>query len=287
MRMVGPSTINESITEVTFPQTGLRFSPFGSRNSNDFLVTCGDTVKLWQTSLNKMELTSEVIVNTTADPLTSLDWSQLEESLVICGSSDATASAIDLNAGTLASRILAHDHPIHDISFCGPSPSFVTAGFDGSIRFFDLRDLQSSIIYYQTTLPLLRVVVSPFDSCKIATFSKDSGTVTIIDSRQPGIPCGLIHLNCRVTCIQWSKLNASRIYSTDISGNMTVAELSSTSIKPDMTEELYNTNGEAIQSFIVGQSVAALTIGNKIQVIRNLTNGISQIPSYSLSMLAD
>jgi WD repeat-containing protein 68 len=103
---------------------------------------------------------------------------------------------------------------------------FVSCGQDGSVRMFDLRSLEHSTIIYEPTgkddrgrsskplpdaavltfpvdtpsraspnaaqqsagnpPPLLRLATSPHDTHLLATFAQDSGTIRILDARQPG-----------------------------------------------------------------------------------------------------
>lgn len=277
-RIVGPSIISESSTTLTFPQTCVRFSPNGSRDASDIFISCGDNLKVWQASLDGVNLTNEIVLNNTNDPITCADWSLYEESLALAGASDATATAVDLSTGQAVARIIAHDHPVLDISFCGPSSTFITAGFDGSLRFFDLRDLQSSFIYYQTSMPLLRATVSTMDCNKVATFSKNSTSVTIIDSRRPGVPCAIANgHSSSVSCIGWSKLQPDTIFSSDISGALISSNIVDDSLSMDCYSK-YNSNG-AIESFVVGQNVISLAKGTSIEVLGGFISSHNSKPN--------
>jgi WD repeat-containing protein 68 len=121
---------------------------------------------------------------------------------------------------------MAHDHQVCAISFCSSSPAFLTGGLEGSVRFFDLRDLVTSYVYFQTTLPVLRISVSKVDPTKFAAFAKDGKTIFVVDVRQPGIPCHTIrHPNGIVTSMGWSALLKGRMFSCDFKGNVIVSDL--------------------------------------------------------------
>lgn len=260
------SLINESEVKITYPTCDLKFSPNGSTDSIDRLISCGDNLKLWQVLPDKCELISDIPTSTEKVPLTTLDWSTFQESLVLVGGADGAATAVDASCGQIVARIIAHDHPIHDICFCGSTPTFITASFDGSLRFFDLRDLQSSFIYYQTSMPLMQIDVSPFDSNFIASFSKDSPAVTIIDTRHPGIPVYVCEFETSpVSCIGWSKGAQNSIVWSNRDQNLLVADLAD-SMRPP-AQAICNTDAP-IECFSIFQSFIGMTLLNKVDVIQ-------------------
>ncbi|OHT12512.1 DDB1- and CUL4-associated factor 7 like protein [Tritrichomonas foetus] len=264
-RIVGPSFISESTLDFTLPQTCCRFSPAGRPDSSDLLISGGDNIRVWQTEINGSKLLNDIEVHI-GEPITCLDWSLYEESLVLAGSTDATATAVDLTSGQTVARIIAHDHPIHDISFCGASSNFITAGFDGSLRFFDLRDLQSSFIYYQTAMPLMRASVSPLESYKMATFSKNSNFVTIIDARRPGVPCAVCSIHkSPVTSIGWSKIQTDMIYSSDSSGTFATSFVQNDEL--EMDSNIWYETENPIEFFHIGQGIIAMAIDKRVDVI--------------------
>ncbi|OHS99073.1 Protein TRANSPARENT TESTA GLABRA 1 [Tritrichomonas foetus] len=265
IRIVGPSAINESVIPVSFPQVSMCFSPVGSHSNSDLLITAADTVKLWQTNLEGIQNISTINVNAGIDPITCLDWSIFEESLSICGSTDGTISALDLGSSEVVSRIVAHDHPIFDISFCGSTPSFVTAGFEGSIRFFDLRDLQSSFIFYQTAMPILRVSVSSIDTNKIASFAANSKNIVVVDARNPGIPLNVLKCSEKLTSIRWSQLSPNIVHSTDATGNILETNIEEESLLVEPTT-LYSSN-EIIQTFVTGQGICAISGKDRVDLL--------------------
>jgi len=274
-RTTGPSIVNDGILDILFPPTCVKFNPSGSRDSSDLFVTCSDCLRLYETTLTGINLANEIATNGTNDPLTCADWSEYQESLILVGSTDATATAIDLETSDIITKVIAHDHPIHDISFCGSDSTFITAGFDGSMRFFDLRDLQSSFIYYQTANPLMRAAVAPVEPNKIATFASGSHSICIIDSRKPGIPLAVMKKHkSPITCIGWSRLECGKIYSTDQSGVLETtiqfdAGLIEADVLPIPNVYLSYTTDSPIESFVVGQNVVAIASMNKIDIITN------------------
>ena len=280
-RVVGPSFVSDGSARLKMPQTSCIFNPIGSQADCDDLITVGDQLRVWRADSGRAELRDAINVNETSDPITCIDWSIYEEALVIVGSTSAMATAVDLYSGQTAARIIAHDHPIHDISFCGGSSNFVTAGFDGSIRFFDLRDLQTSFIYYQTSMPLMRVEISPTDSFMIATFAKDSSSATIIDARKPGVPYAVSNRNkAPISCIKWSKIQNNIIYTSDFSGAF-VQSMAIDDVLEMESDVLLNVN-KPIESFTLGEDVIALAIENRVDFYeRKIVKNLQQFPKSS------
>ena len=243
---------------IAFPQTRVMYSPTGQLDSN--LITSGDYLRLFTVTDTTIELISEISVNESADPITCFDWIAEDESQIICGSTDATATAIDISSGQTTAKLIAHDHPVHDICYCGTASTFVTAGFDGSLRFFDLRDQMSSFIYFQTAMPLLRACVCPPN--QIAVFAKNSFSATIIDIRRPCMPCGFgYNGSCQVTGIAWSQINPNCLLSSDASG--VFAEVDTTTGEERI---LMPGSGVPIESFALRNEKVALAYNGRVDI---------------------
>lgn len=84
---------------------------------------------------------------------------------------------------------------------------FASAGEDGSVRHFDLRDLEHSTIIYESEdqSPLLRVAWNKVDPNYLATIMMDSNYVIILDIRVPMLPIATLngHKMC-VNSIAWA-----------------------------------------------------------------------------------
>ena len=84
---------------------------------------------------------------------------------------------------------------------------FASAGEDGSVRHFDLRDLEHSTIIYESEdqSPLLRVAWNKQDPNYLATIMMDSNQVIILDIRVPMLPVAQLngHKSC-VNSISWA-----------------------------------------------------------------------------------
>ena len=84
---------------------------------------------------------------------------------------------------------------------------FASAGEDGSVRHFDLRDLEHSTIIYESEdqSPLLRVAWNKQDPNYLATIMMDRREVIILDIRVPMLPVSSLpgHKNS-VNSISWA-----------------------------------------------------------------------------------
>jgi len=99
---------------------------------------------------------------------------------------DTTCTIWDVNKECVKTQLIAHDKSVYDISFANDVNTFASAGQDGSIRHFDLRELEhSTIIFESQELPLLRVAWNRHDPNYLATIMYESNKVVILDIRMP------------------------------------------------------------------------------------------------------
>ena len=256
----GGQSSNEVDLPIALPQTRVMFSPCEGPNENN-IATAGDCLRLMTVSDGTIELISEMPISDSNDPITCIDWIADDETQIIAGSTDATATAVDITTGATTAKLVAHDHPVHDICYCGSSSTFVTAGFDGSLRFFDLRDQMSSFIYFQTAMPLLRASVCPPN--KIALFAKGSHSATIVDIRRPCMPCGFgVRGTTQVTGVAWSQTNPNILFSSDAEGNFSMANT-----ETGEETKLYEA-GAPIESFVLGEGKVAIACNGKVDILR-------------------
>jgi WD repeat-containing protein 68 len=186
--------------------------------------------------------------------------------MVIAGTTEGAVTMFDVTSLTPLSRIVAHDHQIHDLKFIAASPTFVTAGLEGSVRFFDMRDLMSSFVYFQTAMPLLRLAVSALSVTKVATFSKDAKSISIIDTRSPGMPCNKVRHGAKVTSMAWSSLVEDRIFSTDDTGCLLMTDLSEGSLEGE-SSVMYRAPG-AIQNSAIGLTGVAIVTDTAVELVK-------------------
>lgn len=83
-------------------------------------------------------------------PLTSFDWNQQDLKMIGTSSIDTTCTIWDLERESVQTQLIAHDKAVYDICFAQDVSMFASAGEDGSVRHFDLRDLEHSTIIYES-----------------------------------------------------------------------------------------------------------------------------------------
>jgi WD repeat-containing protein 68 len=219
--------------------------------------------------MNNVERIAEMEGEVRGEIMTCGDWSPLDENMVMCGTTEGAVSIFDVSLPTCISRIVAHDHQVNTVTFCPASPSFLTGGLEGSVRFFDLRDLMSSYVYFQTAFPVLKVAISKVDPIHFAVFAKDGQTVSILDTRQPGMPYNIIHhINGAVTCMSWSNLVGKRVFSADISGDLMVSELVDNT--QDADSKLVYKATSSIQNLALGSGILGLVTDSGIEFVSGL-----------------
>jgi WD40 repeat protein len=114
-------------------------------------------------------------------------------------------------------QLIAHDKEVFDIAFAsasGNSDVFASVGADGSVRMFDLRNLEHSTIIYETQdeKPLLRLAWNKQDPNYLATFQMDDMKVIILDIRLPSVPAAELtgHTAC-LNSLAWAPHSPTHI----------------------------------------------------------------------------
>lgn len=96
-------------------------------------------------------------------PITSFSWNPTAPASIVTCSTDTTATLWDINTSQALTQLIAHDRAVYDLSWLPQSSDiFVSVGADGSLRAFDLRQLEHSTILYETpnAAPLARIAFS-------------------------------------------------------------------------------------------------------------------------------
>lgn len=103
---------------------------------------------------------------------------------------DTTCTIWDIEKEQVQTQLIAHDKAVYDICFAQDVSMFASAGEDGSVRHFDLRDLEHSTIIFESEdqSPLLRVAWNKQDPNYLATIMMDRREVIILDIRVPMLP---------------------------------------------------------------------------------------------------
>lgn len=116
----------------------------------------------------------------------------------------------------MTTQLIAHEnHAVYDISYENDQGRFATAGEDGTVRLFDLRDLNHSTIIYEAQRPLLRVAQNKLKPNELAVMEEDCKRVVLIDKRKPYVMTGHLLQNQeedeQVNAIAWHPHNGTDI----------------------------------------------------------------------------
>lgn len=246
-----------------FPITSCTFSKQLRNDETDYILVSSDNVKLFVVENDKIQPRSEIKVNKTSHPITSVDWYSTK---AIASSLDSTVTILDMNSVSIITRIMAHEHPVNHTCFCNDENQFVTGGFDGSLRGFDLRDLSSLDMMYQSSMPILRCDVSKLNPNYVAFFSKDSCGVTFIDRRRIGTPLSIANIgDAHITGIAWSLTDENVLYMTSTTGNVYKASLETNRVFNE--PELMTSFSQPIESIASSASYVAVTLKDDVKLL--------------------
>lgn len=152
--------------------------------------------------------------------------------MIVTASIDTTCTVWDINTSQAITQLIAHDREVYDVAWLpGSTDIFVSVGADGSLRAFDLRNLDHSTILYETPPPqpptvtpsspmparplasaLMRIAFNPADSNYMATFHVESSNVQVLDMRSPGQPVVELKAHAaQVNALGWSVAEAGML----------------------------------------------------------------------------
>eukprot|EP00158_Paraphelidium_tribonemae_P001787 Partr_v1_DN24811_c0_g1_i1_m29777 putative ddb1 and cul4 associated factor 7 len=181
-----------------YPMTKCAWMPSKADNTGpNLLATSGDYLRIWELSSDedsKLTRQATLMKKQTQEycaPITSFDWNEVNPGIIGSCSIDTTCSIWDIHTQTLKTQLIAHDKEVYDMGFtCNSADVFGSVGADGSLRMFDLRNLEHSTIVYESPegTPLLRLAWNKLDPNYVATFHMDSPRVIILDIRLPSVP---------------------------------------------------------------------------------------------------
>ena len=208
-------------------------------------------------------------------PLTSFDWNEVDPSFIGACSIDTTCTIWDLNAHKVKTQLIAHDKEVYDITWSPKQAEvFATVGADGSLRMFDLRDLEHSTIMYETAGggALLRLGWNKQDPNFLATFCQDSCKTAILDVRMPAVAvCELGSHVTAVNGIAWAPHSSCHICSVGDDIQALIWDLSSLGTKPIEDPILAYTAEAEINNVVWSAALpdwVTICFGNKLQILR-------------------
>ena len=192
-----------------YPPTKIMWIPDLTGSRPDLLATSGDCIRIWQCG-ERVTLKTPLVNHRNSDysaPLTSFDWNQDDPTLLGTASIDTTCTIWDVEKEAVKTQLIAHDKEVYDFAFNKGVHQFASVGADGSVRLFDLRNLQHSNIIYESPVAahLLRLAWNRLDEHYLATVAMDCDSVTILDVRSPAMPVAeLSGHHSNVNAVAWA-----------------------------------------------------------------------------------
>ena len=173
--------------QIGFPCTKILWTP--NKNKNSLLAFSNDCMNIYDYSEEKQSLIFQAKLNNLKSkycgPLTSFDWNMVNDSLLATASLDTTCTIWDLNKLSIKTQLIAHDKEVFDIKFGKEENTFISGGADGSVRLFDLRNLNHSTIIYEAkeNSVINKLAWNLQISNLIAALCLDKNAIYIFDSR--------------------------------------------------------------------------------------------------------
>ena len=221
--------------QIGYPCTKLLWSPNKAKNS--LLAFSSDCIQIYDYSEEKQNLLFQTKLNNIKSkyngPLTSFDWNTANDALLGTASVDTTCTIWDLNKLSIKTQLIAHDKEVFDIQFGKEENIFISGGADGSVRLFDLRNLDHSTIIYETkgNSAINKLAWNLQTSNLIAALSLDNNIIYIFDSRM-NTNVSLDELNLHkepVTGFVWAPDNISQLCSVSEDCNVIISNVNNES----------------------------------------------------------
>jgi WD repeat-containing protein 68 len=210
----------EKVTQFNhpYPATKIMWSPVKD-SEYDSLATTGDYLRIWKVADDGTVEEPPALLNNNSKseycaPLTSFDWNETDPNMIGTSSIDTTCTIWDRERGVATTQLIAHDKEVYDIAFAQGKNVFASVGADGSVRLFDLRNLEHSTITYESEgfTPLLRLVWNKQDPNYLATILADSPKAIILDIRMPSTPVSVLGAHTSaVNSIAWAPHSARHL----------------------------------------------------------------------------
>lgn len=266
-----------------YPATKVAWIPDEPGTHSDLLATTGDFLRIWRVSTSAKSKDEDEVQplfsfnnNKQSDycaPLTSMDWNRDDPSMIGTSSIDTTCTIWNVETQQAKTQLIAHDEEVYDIAFARGCDRFATAGKDGSVRIFDLRELEHSTIMYESAkrVPLLRVAWNEQDANFLATIESEAKYTTIIDIRMPNMPVSKLggH-SAAVSAVAWAPHSSCHICSA---GDDTQALIWSLASLPKPVEDpilAYSAAGEInnLKWSSINQEWISIGFEKKVEFLR-------------------
>lgn len=268
--------------EHPYPTTKIAWSPVRDSAGPDLLATSGDYLRLWELKEGEEDAVCKATLNNSKNrefcaPLTSLDWNQKDTNIVGTSSIDTTCTIWDITQEKPTAQLIAHDEEVYDIAFASNHRNlFASASADGSVRTFDLRQLERSTIIYDTAesgnkQPLLRLAWNKQDPNFLAILALNSQKTLILDTRVPLKPYAELngHLGS-VNALAWAPHSSGHICTVAEDSQALIWELSTVAKEIDEPILAYKANScvNQLQWSSATPDWIGIAFDDKVQVLR-------------------
>ena len=214
---------------VGYPCTKLLWSP--NENKSSLLAFSSDCIQIYDYSEEKQVLSFQARLNNLKSqycgPLTSFDWNTVNDSLLGTASIDNTCTIWDLNKQTIKTQLIAHDKEVFDIQFGNDENTFISGGADGTVRLFDLRNLDHSTIIHENEGCINKLAMNLQVPNYIVALCLDKNAIYIFDSRMnSNVVMDEINLHKEpVTGCIWAPDNPAQLCSVSEDCNVIISNI--------------------------------------------------------------
>eukprot|EP01090_Pellita_catalonica_P013125 TRINITY_DN3045_c0_g2_i1.p1 TRINITY_DN3045_c0_g2~~TRINITY_DN3045_c0_g2_i1.p1 ORF type:complete len:251 (+),score=44.49 TRINITY_DN3045_c0_g2_i1:44-754(+) len=235
-------------------------------------------MRLWKVDPSTGKVSAKCLLNNNKNtefcaPLTSFDWNVTDPNLIGTSSIDTTCTIWDVTKETAKTQLIAHDKEVYDIAFAKGTDLFASVGADGSVRLFDIRNLEHSTIIYESKDkdPLLRLSWNKRDDFYLATIALDSNKAVILDIRVPSLPAAELkgHV-ANINALAWAPQSSCHLSTAGDDAMALIWDLSS---MPKPIEEpilAYRAQGEVnqLQWSTAQPEWISIAFGSTLQILR-------------------
>jgi len=214
---------------VGYPCTKLLWSP--NENKSSLLAFSSDCIQIYDYSEEKQVLSFQARLNNVKSqycgPLASFDWNTVNDSLLGTASIDNTCTIWDLNKQTIKTQLIAHDKEVFDIQFGNDENTFISGGADGTVRLFDLRNLDHSTIIYENEGCINKLAMNLQVPNLIVALCLEKNVIYIFDSRMnSNVVMDEINLHKEpVTGCIWAPDNPTQLCSVSEDCNVIISNI--------------------------------------------------------------
>lgn len=282
-----------------YPASKIAFIPDYVGTKPQLLATSGDALRIWEWTDDDLKgkallstvsrtsstpCTNSLVKNPESEycaPLTSFEWCEANPAILCTSSVDTTCTIWDVETQQAKTQLIAHDKEVYDVAFqTGTDKIFASAGADGSVRCFDLRNLETSTILYEIpddSTPILRINWNKKEPNYMAALVMDSSKFLLLDIRVPSLPVAEMEHKLTsqrkhksINAIQWAPHSSSHICSA---GDDCYTVIWDVSVIPRPIEEpilSYQSDREVnnLQWSTADPDWIAIATGTKMQMLR-------------------